>query len=226
MSVCVIPARGGSKRIPRKNLKPFRGQSLIGRALDTATRSNVFDKVYVSTDDAEIASEAVSRGVTVIDRPADLADDVTPTLPVIRHALATIDHAISDSTQVCCLYPTAVFVTHSDLTKSRDLAVLYPDVAVAAVTKYTHPIQRALIKSNDEYLKPAHPRFLSSRTQDLTPSWHDTGQFYWMTARAWTMADSILAEIVPYEIPSWRVQDIDNMDDWYRAEVTHAVLFD
>lgn len=223
--LAVIPARGGSRRVPRKNVRLFEGRPLLTWPIEVAIASGVFREIVVSTDDAEIADIARAAGATVpFLRPEELADDFTPTVPVIAHAVAEMAHAGQNFDSVCCIYPGAVFVTANDLVKSAELASRHADRFTASVVRYPHPIQRALGLDHEGVLRPINPEAIEERSQDLEERWHDAGQLYWGSPQSWLGQRNILDAVVGYEIPSWRVQDIDTEDDWRRAELIHRLL--
>lgn len=223
MSVCVIPARGGSKRIPRKNIKPFHGRPMIGWSIEAAQQSGLFDRIVVSTDDAEIAETALSLGAEIpFIRPDDLANDFTATVPVIAHAIEAL--ALAPDTPVCCLYATAPFVQAGDLTKGLRLLGEGASYAVA-LTRFDYPIQRALRRGNDGEISMMDPAQMQTRSQDLEPAWHDAGQFYWALASTWQSDAAVFGGGARgVELPSHRVVDIDTPDDWTRAEALFQVL--
>lgn len=225
--LAVVPARGGSKRIPRKNIRPFCGVPLLQRTLEVVIGSGVFDAVVVSTDDPEISQLARSSGAEVpFQRPAHLSDDWTGTAPVVAHAIGEVFSTMGNFASVCCIYSGAVLITSADFVASSQLASLAGDhdAVVAAVVRYGHPIQRALKLQADGLMAPARSlEALMERTQDLEPMWHDAGQFYWASPARWGLARPLLSAIVPYEVPAWRVQDIDTEDDWTRAELLYLV---
>ncbi|MDN5873136.1 MAG: pseudaminic acid cytidylyltransferase [Sinobacteraceae bacterium] len=218
MSVAVIPARGGSKRIPRKNIKPFQGRPMIGWSIAAALQSGCFERVVVSTDDDEIAQVAKSAGAEVpFRRPASLADDHTGTQAVMAHAIEALGLGADD--EVCCLYATAPFVRAEDL--QRGLKLLRDTGADYAfsVTSYAFPIQRAIKITPAGRVAMFQPEHFNTRSQDLEEAWHDAGQFYWGKAAAWLKAQPIFSEAsVPVMLPRHRVQDIDTPEDWQRAE--------
>lgn len=228
MKVCVIPARGGSKRIPRKNLKVFHGEPIIGRSIKTAIKSEVFDKIVVSTDDQEIAELAKSLGAEVpFLRPAKLSDDYATTADVIKHAIEEIS-CLGDSDFVCCLYATSPFTLATDL--SNSLKQLLSDHSldyVMSVASYEYPIQRSLKKDKNGKIKMFWPEHEITRSQDLEAAFHDAGMFYWGRAKSWVEKKSLLnGNCSPFEIPKFRVQDIDTEEDWKRAEYLFSTLTD
>jgi pseudaminic acid cytidylyltransferase len=221
--MAVVPARGGSKRIPRKNIRPFCGVPLIERTLEVVLSSGVFDAVVVSTDDHEIAELACALGAQVpFLRPDDLSDDRASTAPVVEHAIAEVSSDLGEFTAVCCVYPGAVLMTQEDFVASSDLAddAILENAVVAAVVRYGHPIHRALRRQVNGLMVPAFSvKSVAERTQDLEAMWHDAGQFYWASPARWQEKEPLLSLVVPYEVPAWRVQDIDSEEDWKRAEM-------
>ncbi|KFF49700.1 NeuA [Gammaproteobacteria bacterium MFB021] len=220
MRLAVIPARGGSKRIPRKNIKAFCGKPMIAWSIQAALASRCFDRVIVSTDDEEIAAVARAWGAeTPFMRPAALSDDHTGTVPVIAHAITEIQQAGVSLEAVCCLYATAPFVAADDLIAGLD-CLEGEDVDYAfSVTSYAFPIQRALRMTPEGRVAMFEPQHLNTRSQDLEEAWHDAGQFYWGRPEAWLAGRPLFsARAVPVKLPRHRVQDIDTPEDWQRAE--------
>lgn len=230
MRLAVIPARGGSKRIPRKNIKPFGGLPMIAWSIRAATLSKCFDRIIVSTDDAEVAQVAQVHGAEVpFMRPLELSDDHTGTIPVIAHAIQWQNAQGTTASQVCCIYATAPFVHASDL--QRGLHTLLETGADYAfsVTSYAFPIQRAIRITPEQRIEMFQPEHCATRSQDLEEAWHDAGQFYWGQAEAW-LAHKPLFSLAgaPVPLPRHRVQDIDTPEDWERAEwmfkaLTHSL---
>lgn len=221
MRLAVIPARGGSKRIPRKNIRPFAGLPIIAWSIRAALTSQCFDRILVSTDDEEIAAVARAHGAEApFLRPAELADDHTGTIPVIAHAISWHDRqAAEPATEVCCIYATAPFVQAEDL--QRGLQVLHDSGAEYAfsVTSYPFPIQRAIRLTPDGRIDMFQPEHFNTRSQDLEQAWHDAGQFYWGKAAAWLAGKPLFShDAAPVPIPRHRVQDIDTLEDWEQAE--------
>jgi pseudaminic acid cytidylyltransferase len=220
MRLAVIPARGGSKRIPRKNIKSFCGKPMIAWSIEAALQSGCFDQVVVSTDDAEIAETARQHGAQVpFIRPAELSDDRTGTTPVIRHAIEWFQAQGQIPKQVCCVYATAPFVSVDDL--RRGLTVLIETACDYAfsVTSYAFPIQRAIRINDAGRVQMFNPEHFNIRSQDLEEAYHDAGQFYWGHAQAWLEERIIFSPAsVPVLLPRHRVQDIDTPEDWARAE--------
>lgn len=220
MRLAIIPARGGSKRIPRKNIKAFCGKPMIAWSVEAALASGCFDQVIVSTDDEEIAAVAQKYGADApFMRPAELSDDHTGTLPVVRHAIEWCKARGTLLDQVCCLYATAPFVRGEDI--QRGLGVLEQTGADYAfsVTSYAFPIQRAIRITEAERVEMFHPEHFNTRSQDLEEAYHDAGQFYWGLASAWSEGKVIFSQTsAPVILPRHRVQDIDTPEDWLRAE--------
>ncbi|MFB2531543.1 pseudaminic acid cytidylyltransferase [Paracoccus sp. p3-h83] len=226
MRLAVIPARGGSKRIPRKNIKPFCGKPMIAWSIAAARDSGCFDRIIVSTDDAEIAQVARDHGAEVpFTRPAALSDDHTGTIPVIAHAAAwQADHGTAPDL-VCCLYATAPFVRAADLRDGHQALTGSGADYAFSVTTYAFPIQRALRRTEDGRVAMFQPDHFATRSQDLEEAWHDAGQFYWGRAAAWQAGRVLFGSgSVPVPIPRHRVQDIDTPEDWRRAELMFAAL--
>ena len=220
MRLAVIPARGGSKRIPRKNIRAFCGRPMIGWSIKAALDSGCFDHVIVSTDDAEIADVARDAGAAVpFMRPAELADDITPTLPVIRHAIAAVAPDLGKAELVCCLYATAPFLRPEDLRQGLGLLERGGCDYVMSIAAFPAPIQRALRRDEAGHLAMFQPEHLLTRSQDLEAAWHDAGQFYWGRAAAWVAGTPLLGpETLGMILPRDRVQDIDTPEDWRLAE--------
>ncbi|MCL7939451.1 pseudaminic acid cytidylyltransferase [Halomonas sp. ATCH28] len=220
MKIAIIPARGGSKRIPRKNIKAFCGKPMIAWSIEAALASGCFNRVIVSTDDDEIAAVAREWGAEVpFMRPAALADDHTGTIPVIAHAIDWLRKQGQSPEAVCCLYATAPFAQADDLKKGEQ-ALQSPGVEYAfSVTSYAFPIQRALRLTAEGRVAMFQPEHFATRSQDLEEAWHDAGQFYWGRAGAWSAGTPIFSQrAVPVTLPRHRVQDIDTPEDWQRAE--------
>ena len=222
--VAVIPARGGSKRVPRKNVRRIDGRPLVSWAVETCQRAGLFDRIVVSTDDDEIADIAVSAGAEVpFRRSANLSDDTTPLVPVIADALARLRPA--SGTLCCCVYPTALGLDPADLVAARTLLSGQSDLPyVVGVVPYPHPVQRALVRDSSGALSLVDPEHALTRTQDLEARWHDAGQFVWGRADAWLAGTAVLTHALGYPLPSWRAIDLDTEDDWQRAELLHALL--
>lgn len=220
MKLAIIPARGGSKRIPRKNIKPFCGKPMIAWSIEAALESGCFDRVIVSTDDDEIAEVAHQYGAEVpFMRPLELSDDHTGTIPVIRHAIETINSQGRAVEQACCLYATAPFIQAEDLRRGLEILQGSGGDYAFSVTSYAFPIQRAIRLTPEGRVEMFNPEHFNTRSQDLEEAYHDAGQFYWGRADAWLQGKMIFSPAsLPVMLPRHRVQDIDTPEDWVRAE--------
>ena len=219
MNIAVIPARGGSKRIPRKNIKVFCGRPMIAWAIDAAKASDLFDHIIVSTDDDEIATVARNYGAeTPFMRPDELADDLTPTVPVVAHAVKSCMDLGWAVDYACCIYPCAPLLQASDLIASLELLQERDADFVYPVTEYAHPIQRAMRRLPGGEMQFFDPQYELTRTQDLETAYHDAGQLYWGKSAAWLEHKKMHTDGLGMPIPNWRVVDIDSVDDWARAE--------
>ncbi|EWH00303.1 pseudaminic acid cytidylyltransferase [Halomonas sp. BC04] len=220
MNVAIIPARGGSKRIPHKNIKLFCGKPIIAWSIEAARASGCFDRIMVSTDDREIADVAREEGAEVpFMRPAELSNDHTGTMPVIAHAVQWLRDQGSLPDQVCCLHATAPFVQPGDLCRGRRALLDTGADFAFSVTNYVFPIQRAIRITPEGRVSMFQPEYFATRSQDLEDAWHDAGQFYWGRADAWCEGAILFSDAaVPVFLPTYRVQDIDTLEDWQRAE--------
>ena len=227
MNIAIIPARGGSKRIPRKNIKMFAGKPMIAHAITTAKMSGLFDHIVVSTDDQEILNIAQEWGAeTPFLRPDELANDYTATVPVIAHGIQSCRALGWNIEHVCCIYPGVPFLQIEDLKGALQL-LLKSDMDYSfPVTEFPSAIQRALKRTDEGKMQPFYPQYELTRTQDLEPAFHDAGQFYWAKAYAWLLNNKVHSSGVGYIIPNWRVVDIDTPEDWFRAEVIYKLFKD
>lgn len=220
MRLAVIPARGGSKRIPRKNVKNFCGRPMIAWSIEAAKLSNCFDRIIVSTDDFEIAEVAKAYGAeTPFIRPPELSDDHTGTKPVIAHAVDWINHHVGTVNFACCLYATAPFIKPEDLRHGFDVLNDSKADYAFSVTSYAFPIQRAIRITANQRVEMLAPEHYNTRSQDLDEAYHDAGQFYWGRTSAWLSSKPLFSkDAAAVHIPRHRVQDIDTNEDWERAE--------
>lgn len=226
MKIAVIPARGGSKRIPRKNIRPFCGKPIIAYSISAAQQSGLFDQIVVSTDDEEIASVAREYGATApFLRPKEIADDFTGTNAVVKHAITWFKAQSNDVTHACCLYATAPMVRAEDIAAGYD-ALSRSDAAFAfSVTSYAFPIQRALRITPEGRVDAIYPEHRMTRSQDLEHAYHDAGQFYWGTARAFLEDMPLFApHSIGVVLPRHLVQDIDTLEDWNQAELMFEAI--
>ena len=221
MKIAVIPARGGSKRIPRKNIKEFFGKPMIAWSIDAAISSNLFDKVVVSTDDQDIAEIAKNLGAEIpFIRPDNIADDFATTTDVIAHATQWMLEEGYPLKAVCCIYATAPFISIEDLKKSYEIFNSGAWEYVFTATDFAAPIFRSFKKDENNRITMFFPEFFDARSQDLPEAIHDAGQFYWGKPSAWIDHKRIFdRHSTPLIIPRYRVQDIDSEEDWIRAEL-------
>jgi len=222
LNIAVIPARGGSKRIPFKNIKQFCGKPMIAYSIETALSSKEIDKIVISTDSDEIANISKEYGGLVpFKRPQELSDDFTPIVPVISHAINSLTEANWDIDKVCCIFPCTPLLNYRLINHvykkfiSEDVDFAYP------VVHYPHPIQRALRMTKTGKMEFIYPKYELTRTQDLEETFHDAGQFYWGKADAWTNDKKMHTQGIGVHIDSWNIVDIDNEEDWTKAEQFH-----
>jgi pseudaminic acid cytidylyltransferase len=225
MRLAIIPARGGSKRIPRKNIRAFAGRPMIGYAIAAARDAGVFDRVVVSTDDDEIAAIAKEQGADVpFMRPPELSNDTAGTVPVIQHAMQVLAQTGAQATQVCCIYPGVPLLQARVLRQALDRLQDSGCDFVFPVLEFPSPVQRALAREADGSTRSMFPEHAQTRTQDLPPAYHDAGQFYWGTAAAWRSGRSPHLGARTIVLPSWAAVDIDTPNDWARAEALYHAL--
>lgn len=223
MNIAVIPARGGSQRIPRKNIKLLNGKPLIAYSIETAQATGLFDHIVVSTDDADIAAVAREWGAeTPFTRPDELADHFTGTTPVMQHALRTLTDQELEIDHACLIYATCPLLTATDLLLGYQALATTP-LSFAATT-YDFPVQRALCV-RDGKLQPMYPEHIGKRSQDLEEAIHDAGQFYWGTVDQWLTNPAMFSELAtPIMLPRYRVQDLDTEEDWLRLQQLVSAL--
>ena len=222
----MIPARGGSKRVPRKNIRLFAGKPVIAYSIKAALDSQCFDEVMVSTDDDAIADIAREYGATVpFMRPAELSDDHTVLASVISHAIKVYQSKNHEVSHACCIFATAPFVSAVDLRKGHDALATTGKHFALSVTSFAFAVQRALRLNIDETVDAMYPEYRMTRSQDLDEGWHDAGQFCWGTAEAFLQNLPVFApHTVAVKLPRHRVQDLDTLEDWRRAELMYEVL--
>jgi N-acylneuraminate cytidylyltransferase len=225
-AIAIIPARGGSKRIPRKNIKPFLGVALLARTIGILREAQVFQRIVVSTDDDEIAAVAQAAGAEApFRRPPELANDHAATLPVIEHAVRTLAQSGVEASFVCCVYPAAVLARAADLKRALAMLRAEPIDYVFTATAFAYPIQRALRKTASGGAEMFWPEHRQTRSQDLEPAYHDAGQYYFGRSKAWLEQRPLFApESRLLVIPHYRAQDIDTPEDWERAELIYEAL--
>jgi len=228
MKVAIIPARGGSKRIPHKNIKNFAGKPIIAYSIEAAQQSGLFDRIIVSTDDFEIAEVARRYGAEVpFLRPQELADDHTGTNAVVKHAINWLLGEKITVRYVCCLYATAPFLRPLLLQQALESLVDSGKDFAFSVTSFAFPILRSLRLTGAGGVEPIWPENIPRRSQDLEEAYHDAGQFYWGRAEAFLNDTPLFSDAaVPVILPRHLVQDIDTPEDWVRAELMFRALGD
>ncbi|MEE1952741.1 pseudaminic acid cytidylyltransferase [Aeromonas sp. 75A] len=226
MAIAIIPARGGSKRIPRKNILLFCGQPMLAYAIQAAQKSGCFSKVVVSTDDEEIAKVARQLGAEVpFLRPANLADDHTGTTPVVIDTIQRLDQLGIQAEHYCCIYATVPLIQANDLKAAYQRLTANKAPFVYTVAEFGFPIQRAVRMDEQGRVTPFWPEQMAKRSQDLEPAYQDAGQYYWGTRAAWLGGISpIGGEGIGHILPRHRVVDIDTPEDWHLAELLYQVL--
>jgi len=225
-TLAIIPARGGSKRVPRKNIRPFLGVPMLARTIALLSKAQLFERVVVSTDDDEIAEVARAAGAEVpFRRPAQLSNDLAGTLPVIAHAIRELQARGLEMQYVACVYPAAVLARPSDIRAAWELLRSSDADYVFTVSSFPFPIQRALRRTADGGCEMIWPEHRETRSQDLEPAFHDAGQFYFGRRDAWLQARPLFGDRSRVlELPRYRVQDIDTPEDWERAEMIFRLL--
>lgn len=228
MIVAVIPARGGSKRIPGKNVRAFCGRPIIEYSIQAALQSNIFDRVIVSTDCDQIADVAKRNGAEIpFVRPPELSNDFATTTPVVQHAIAAIESEGAQIDFVCCIYGTAPFISPGDIQEGLERLQASSVARFSLpVTTFPYSIFRSLKMKSENECEMFYPEHESTRSQDLPEAWHDAGQFYWASADDWRRLEGgiLSSKLFGLPIPRHRVQDIDTPEDWQRAELMFELL--
>jgi pseudaminic acid cytidylyltransferase len=226
MTVAVIIARGGSKRIPGKNIRAFAGKPMLAWPIEAAAASGIFERIIVSTDSPAIADVAEQWGAEVpFMRPAELADDHTPTAPVFLHALEFLENNSGLPEYACCIYPTAPFLSPRYLAQGLEELRKYDAPAAFSVTTFAFPVLRALKICDDGSVAFNWPEYEYARSQDLPDFYHDAGQFYWVNVRRFCKERRLaMPGARPVVLPRKLVQDIDTPEDWEAAELMARVL--
>ncbi|MDI4652864.1 MULTISPECIES: pseudaminic acid cytidylyltransferase [Pseudoalteromonas] len=225
-SIAIIPARGGSKRIPRKNIKEFYGKPMIAYSIEAAKASGCFERIIVSTDDQEIADVARQYGAEVpFLRPDNISDDHATTMDVLQHAISWCKNANWQFDNICCIYATAPFIQVEDLQKGRNYLTNKDVMYAFSATSFPFPIQRAFYLNQQSQVEMFQPEHLNTRSQDLPEAFHDAGQFYWCKVEAIEKEMPFFStHSRPVILPRKRVQDIDTPEDWELAELLSAAL--
>jgi N-acylneuraminate cytidylyltransferase len=223
--VAIITARGGSKRIPRKNIKDFLGKPVIAYSICAALETGCFNEVMVSTDNREIAEVSERYGARVpFLRSAKTSDDFSTTADVLLEVLSEYQKRGTDFKHACCIYPTSPFITLEKLRTGYEVLLREDADSVFQVVRYSTAIQRAL-KIEDGFLRMIQPENMNIRSQDLMPAYHDSGQFYWFNVQRFLECKQLFMErTVPIEVSDLEVQDIDNEEDWKIAEMKYRLL--
>jgi pseudaminic acid cytidylyltransferase len=222
MTICIIPARSGSKRIKNKNIKKFMSEPMISITLNKLKNSKIFKKIVVTSDSNKILKIAKTYGADIlIKRSKYLSDDNTATIPVIVDAIKKLENQINFDS-VCCVYPCNPFLNLEDLKKAINVLFKSNNYFIFPISKYSHPIQRALLMNKNNEVKFAKKNFSKSRTQDLKEFFFDAGQFYLAKKETWINKYKKYKGII---IPSWRCHDIDTTEDWLRAEILYKAYF-
>ncbi len=224
-SIAIIPARGGSTRVPRKNIRPFCGKPVIAYSIEAALKSGIFDEVMVSTDDEEIAQIALAAGAKVpFMRSAENSDAYATTRAVLLEVLDAYEKLGRKFDNVACIYPCAIFVTPEKLRRAQELMDTTPGAnAVTPVVAFSSPPQRAMVVKND-FLTYAYPEYINTRTQDLETIYHDCGQFYFWRVEDYRNNTTGVWNTVPFVMPEEETQDVDNESDFRIAEMKYRVF--
>ena len=222
MNLCVIPARGGSKRIPRKNVKNFCGKPLIAYAIETAKKSELFATIVVSTDDEEVAYASEKYGAEILWRPKELADDYAGSDEVFEHAICELSRE-KRYCYACMIYPTAPFLQEKYLKQGLHALQNSNACYAFAATTFEYPIWRSFAIENGR-CKMFFPENYHKRSQDLPEAYHDAGQFYWKKIGCNGSKVLFSQDAIPIVIPRYLVQDIDTMEDFIRAEMMYESL--
>jgi N-acylneuraminate cytidylyltransferase len=226
-NVAIITARGGSKRIPRKNIRPFRGKPIIAYSIETAIQSGLFEMVMVSTDDEEIAEISVNNGAQVpFFRSQATSDDYTGTADVLIEVINQLKASDLEFSNACCIYPTAPLLSRQSLMNAFELMKCNNYTSVFPVCAFGYPIYRGLQVKNNSSVKMIWPENQNKRSQDLPPAYHDAGQFYWLQVKPFMEERKLFtANSGAIILEELQVQDIDNETDWKIAEIKHSILF-
>jgi N-acylneuraminate cytidylyltransferase len=221
-NLAIIPARGGSKRIPKKNIKDFLGKPVIAYSIEAALRSGLFEEVMVSTDDKEIAETAMKYGAKVpFFRSSETSNDFAPLNDVLKEVVSEYKKRGREFDLICLMLPTAPLITLDNLRKGYELINNSGFDSVRPVVRFGFPIQRSFRLNEDNSVEPIFPEEFPKRSQDLEPAFHDSGQFYWIKGDK-----DLSSNKGAFEIPETEVQDIDNETDWKLAELKFKLMFD
>ena len=224
-SIAIITARGGSKRIPRKNIKDFLGKPIIAYSIEAALKSGIFEEVMVSTDDEEIADIARKYGASVpFLRSENTSNDFATTADVLTEVIEKYTELGRSFDSFTCIYPTAPFVTAEKLQKAKETFEKEDAESLVPVVRFSFPPQRGFV-CRDSFIKFQYPEFALKRSQDLEPIYHDCGQFYMLKTSAFLEKKTMVMDrTVPFIVPETEVQDIDTESDWIIAEQKYRML--
>lgn len=225
-NIAIITARGGSKRIPKKNIKAFCGKPIIAYSIEAALKSGIFSEVMVSTDSTEIAEIAKAYGATVpFLRSAKTSDDYATTSDVLMEVLDNYKKLGKSFDYMACIYPTAPFVTDKKLQTAMELMLTNHPICVMPVVPFSYPPQRCFIINDQQHMKYKFKEHYRSRSQDLEKWYHDTGQFYLYHVEQYLANNGVITEgIMPIIVPELEVQDIDTETDWKLAELKYQMM--
>lgn len=221
-NIAIIPARGGSKRIPRKNIRLFLGKPIIAYSIEAALKTGLFDDVIVSTDDYEIAEVAIEYGASVpFFRSEKTANDFATIADVLKEVVDNLGLAGRRYDNVCCILPTAPLVSSENISKAYDILSVSNCITVYPIVAFSYPILRSLSMDKDGFVKMNWPEYATTRSQDLEPTYHDSGTFYWHKLDRWRTGER---NAIGMEIDELYVQDIDTEVDWKMAEIKSQFL--
>lgn len=220
-NLLIIPARGGSKRIPRKNIKIFKGKPIIEWTINELLKLDSFVKIIVSTDDEEIARISTNSGIEVpFIRPKRISDDNASTRDVIIHAIEWFKEKNIEFNNICCVYPTSIFIKYEDILNAlKILTGKNEERYIFSASSFPHPVQRSFYINKKGISRMFFPEKFISRTQDLENAYHDAGQFYIASPKVWIENQNIFENGIPFIIPRWQSIDIDTIEDWELAEI-------
>ena len=225
-TIAIITARGGSKRIPKKNIKEFCGKPIIAYSIETALESKLFDEVMVSTDSEEIAEVAKKYGAVVpFYRSEKASDDFATTSEVLYEVLQEYENQGKQYGYACCIYPTAPFITTEKIVASMNLLIKNNADCVIPVVAYSYPPQRGLVITDSGKMELMYPQYIDTRSQDLQKVYHDCGQYYCFNVASFMRNKRLMVgKVMPYVVPEMEVQDIDNDSDWKIAEMKYLLM--
>jgi N-acylneuraminate cytidylyltransferase len=225
--IAIIPARGGSKRIPRKNIKDFLGKPIIAYSIQVALESGLFDEVMVSTDSQEIADIAIKYGASVpFLRSKKNSNDYASTVDVVEEVLSEYKKIDKNYKYICCFYPTSPLINKDHLIKGMKLIEEFDLDSIFTVIPFSHPIQRAFFVNKFGFIEMINPENAKFRSQDLQKTYHDAGQFYFLNSDRFLKEKKIFMEkTLPLILSDLDAQDIDSEEDWKMAELKYKLKY-